>query len=232
MFDWRSPLTGLRSRLKSSAKAKHQASSEALDRQLIYKLSLKKLPGWRQLRQFWQVFSVADKRNFLIGLAVLVLAVIGLITNWYFSATVAEPDYGGSYTEGLIGTPTYVNPLLAPINDVDRDLSQLIFSGLMKVSPDGQLVPDIATSYSISEDGKTYVFELRDDVRWHDGQLLTPDDVVSTIETIQDPEFKSPLRLSFSGVTVEALSQSSVKLQLQQPFPGFLTSLTVGDRKS
>jgi peptide/nickel transport system substrate-binding protein len=143
----------------------------------------------------------------------IIISGTGLLIQNYLRHTHVVPKTGGSYTEGLIGVPHYINPLLAS-NDVDRDLSSVIFSGLMKMDAKGQLVPDLAEGYTISDDKKTYTFKLRDGLRWHDGEPLTAEDVVYTLSVVQDPELKSPLRLSFSGVKVEALNDTTVKIQL------------------
>ena len=94
---------------------------------------------------------------------------------------------------------------------------------------DGQnLVPDLAKSYTISDDKKTYTFELRDDVIWHDGEPFVSQDVVYTIQTIQNTSVGSPLQVSFRGVDVYAVGDHAVTFVLQEPFAPFLSSLTVG----
>lgn len=201
---------------------------EKLDHKLVADLSVKKMPRWSQFQQIGKVLSPIEKRQIFISLGIFIIAIVSLGFRFYYAHSYELPTRGGSYTEGLIGAPRFINPLLAPNNDADRDLSQLIFSSLLKLNSQGELVPDLATSYSVSEDGKTIIFELRDDVYWHDGELLTADDVVFTIDTILDQEFKSPLRPSFGGISVEALSQNTVKFQLTEAYAPFLSSLTVG----
>jgi peptide/nickel transport system substrate-binding protein len=151
-----------------------------------------------------------------------------LIIRIWFQITTPIPAIGGTYTEGLVGTPRFINPLLAPGNHVDRDLSSLVFSGLMRVDTDGALVPDLAKEVRISDDKKIYTFTLRDNLIWHDGEPLTADDIVYTISSIKDPAFKSPLRVSFSGVDVKRIDDKTVSFTLPQPFPSFLEALTVG----
>jgi ABC-type transport system substrate-binding protein len=67
----------------------------------------------------------------------------------------------GELTEGIIGTPRFINPVLA-VSDVDQDLTQLVYSGLVKISSDNKIVPDLAEYYEISDDGLEYKFILRD----------------------------------------------------------------------
>ncbi len=198
-----------------------------LDLQIVTSLNKKRIPGWQQLKQLSKILAPEEKRRALIAVALIVVATSGLIVQNYLRHTHVVPKVGGSYTEGLIGVPHYINPLLAS-NDVDRDLTAVIFSGLMKMDAKGQLVPDLADGYTISDDKKTYTFQLKDNLKWHDGEPLTAEDVVYTLTVVQDAELKSPLRLNFSGVKVEALNDTAIKIQLTQAYAPFINSLTVG----
>jgi len=137
------------------------------------------------------------------------------------------PKNGGEFTEGLIGSPLYLNPILAHA-DADLDLSRLIFSSLLKHNEKLELVSDLAEKYSISDDQKTYTFYLKKNVKWHDGENLNASDVVFTYNSILDPNLKSPLALSFAGVKVEKVDDFTVKFTLAEPFAGFLNLMTTG----
>lgn len=121
-----------------------------------------------------------------------------------------------------------MNPLLTVSNDADLDLVRLMFSGLMKTDGSGKLVPDLADSYEISPDGKTYTFTLRDNLAWHDGTPLTAQDVVSTVGYIKNPAWQSPHASQFKNVTVESPDAKTVSFTLAEPFAPFLAMLTVG----
>ena len=104
------------------------------------------------------------------------------------------PGRGGIYTEGMLGQPTYINPLLAT-QEPDLSLTDLVFSGLYKYDQNGQLSPDLADGMPIiSADQKQYTINLKHNAKWHNGKPLTADDVLFTIQTVQDPSFKSPLQ--------------------------------------
>lgn len=139
------------------------------------------------------------------------------------------PAKGGALSEGVIGRPRFINPVLAK-SDVDRDMTQLIYSGLMRATPEGILIPDLAESYSESSDGRTYTFVLKEDLYWHDGVRVSAADVVFTIEKIQDKtlEIKSPRRASWEGVAVKALDDRTIEFTLKQPYPPFLENTTIG----
>jgi peptide/nickel transport system substrate-binding protein len=137
------------------------------------------------------------------------------------------PYKGGVLTEAVIGTPRFVNPVLA-VTPADKDLSALIYAGLMKLGPDGMLVPNMAESVTVSEDGLTYSIALRSGLTFHDGIAVTSDDIIFTISRIQDPGLKSPLLASWEGVTVERVSDRELNLVLAKPYGPFLENLTVG----
>lgn len=129
------------------------------------------------------------------------------------------------YIEGILGKPSSVSPLTAR-TQADRDLVALLFPGLVRNGPGGILVPDLAERWSVDKTGKTWLVDIRADARWHDGTPVTADDVVFTIETLQDPGYKGPSGTSWSEVTVTATGQRQVRFTLDTPLGGFLQALT------
>ncbi|MBI2099519.1 hypothetical protein HYT45_03905 [Candidatus Uhrbacteria bacterium] len=199
-----------------------------LDQRLVLALGDKKIPTFRQLKYLPKVLSGQEKK-LLAVLFLLWFAASGFLSaGFYFAHRIFVPANGGEYSEALVGSPRYINPLFASGNDVDADLSRLIYSGLLRYDGKGSFIPDIAESYKISDDFKTYTFTLRDDVKWHDGAPLTADDALFTIASIQDPAIKSPLAVSFAGVTAAKIDDRTISLSLEEPFAPFLTALTFG----
>lgn len=144
--------------------------------------------------------------------------------------TITIPDAGGVYIEGIAGTPQYINPLLAQFNQVDQDLTTLIFNGLTHMDGQGNLQPDLATSWQVSEDGLIYVFRLRPDIRWQDGERFNADDVVFTIGLMQDPEFPGAPYLArlWQSVTVEKSDDFTIRFILSEASPTFADFTTIG----
>jgi peptide/nickel transport system substrate-binding protein len=140
---------------------------------------------------------------------------------------VDVPAYGGTLVEGEIGSPRFINPLLA-ISDADRDLSALAYAGLMGISGDGELVPVLAASYEMSADGKTYTFTIRDDAIFSDGSYVTADDVIYTVQKAQNPALKSPRYADWSGVRVVAVDQHTVRFTLNKAYAPFIGITTLG----
>ena len=163
----------------------------------------------------------------LTGIA-LTLTILGLLA--FSRHTVKVPDTSGTYIEAVAGTPQLVNPLLAQYNQVDQDLSALIFNGLTRANGQGQLEPDLATTWEISEDGLAYLFRLRRDVRWQDGEPFTADDVIFTISLMQDPDFPGVTYLGdlWRSVTVEKLDDYTLRFLLVEPLPSFTDFTTIG----
>lgn len=164
---------------------------------------------------------------FLIFLCLLATSVVFLIANAYIKITKSVPANGGSYIEGTIGQPRFINPIYGETNDIDRDLIELTFSGLMSYDNQGKLVTDLAKEYKVSEDGRIYEFTLKDNIFWHDGKPLTSEDIVFTIRTIQNSDYKSPLRANWLDVDTEIISEKSLRFKLKSPYNGFLENCTV-----
>ena len=140
----------------------------------------------------------------------------------YLGNTQIVPARGGTYTEGVIGSPRNINPVYAQTNDVDRDLSELIYAGLMKYDANGAIVTDLAERYTTLENGRIFEFYLKENLFWADGKSITADDVIFTVKTIQNPSFKSPIRASWLGVKTEKISDLGIRFELTNPSVVFL----------
>lgn len=160
-----------------------------------------------------RLFKSFTRKEFL---AFLIVSGIFLIS---FSLALAEriiqrtkivPVSGGDYSEGIVGQPSFINPVLAN-NDTDRDLIKLLFSDL------GQL----AESYKTEEKGKVWRYRLKEDAKWDDGEKITSDDVIFTIETIQNPDIYSPIFQNWQSVEVKRISEREIELKLPAAYVFF-----------
>lgn len=188
----------------------------------------KRFPTLNQWRELPRFLTQQEKRTAKIALALVLLSSITLGAHLWMSQHTAKPTIGGSYTEGALGIPQYINPLYATGSDVESDLTRLVFSGLVRYDGAGNIIPDLAESYTISDDQKTYTFTLRSGITWHDGESFNANDVVFTISAIQNPAYLSPLAMSFAGAAVHSPDERTVIFTLQEPFSPFLAALTVG----
>lgn len=129
--------------------------------------------------------------------------------------------------EGIIGAPRFVNPVLA-ITRADQDMSNLLYRGLFTIDETGQLIPDLAESLTISDDGRVYNIRLKTEQYWHDDTPITAEDVRFTLSLVQNPELKSPLRGNWNDVTLEPVSTYELNLILEEPYSPFIENLTLG----
>ena len=181
----------------------------------------------KYLQKIIKSFGLTEKTLFAGILILFLISGISLLLklNAYFTTEV--PAHGGSLTEGVVGSPRFINPLLE-LSDADRDLTYLVYSGLMRATASGDLIPDLAESYNISPDGLTYTFKIRDDARFQDGQKVTADDVEYTIKMAQDVNLRSPKRNNWIGVDVQKISDTEITFKLNQPYSPFLENTTLG----
>ncbi len=198
------------------------------DQHLVFALTPSRLPRFTQLKYIKKFFSQKEKQQLLIAVIVFIISTLSLLASWGWRHSKIVPASGGKYIEATIGSPQYINPVLAAGNDLDIDLTRLIYSGLLKYNDKLELEPDLAEKYEISADKKTYTFYLKPNLKWHDGEPLTAADVIFTIETIQNTKYASPLEPLFRGVKVKQLNNSTVQFILDKPFAPFLNNLTIG----
>lgn len=137
--------------------------------------------------------------------------------------------FGGSLTEGVVGQPQFINPVLAASSGVDMDLTRLVYAQLLKFDADKNLTPDLAENLpTISKDQKTYTLKLKPNLKWQDGQNLTADDVLFTIQTIQSTDYGSPLRPNWSRVKVDKTDDATLTFQLREVSASFISNFTLG----
>mgnify|MGYP001563006809 FL=1 len=135
-----------------------------------------KLPNKSEISSIFASFSKKEWIVFSALAALLVFSSLWMLESLNRSFMVAVPASGGEISEGVVGAPRFVNPLLAAA-PADRDLSSLVYSGLLR-KMGGELIPDLADSYDIAKDGLSYTFVLKDDLYFHDGEPLTADDII------------------------------------------------------
>lgn len=181
--------------------------------------------NWRGVGR---LLSFRDKLVVSAFLLIISVSFIVWGATFYYNVTNPVPKSGGEYVEGAVGQPFYINPLLSQTSEADSDLTALVYSGLFKFNNDGDAVPDLAESYSVSDDQREYTVQLRKNAIWQDGKPITAEDVFFTFNILQDPAYKSPLRQSWQGVEVRVVDEYTLLFSLKNPYVGFLENLTVG----
>lgn len=172
--------------------------------------------------------------QFLI--VVLALVAIGVLLRFQQQPGIVQqpapiqPTTGGVYTEAIIGSFGRLNPVLDLFNPADRAATRLLFSGLVLFDDRGLPMGDLAESWGISEDGTVYNFSIRPSAVWHDGEPVSSDDVVFTIEYLRSDELPLPedLRAMWQQVEVRVLDEKTLQFHLPEPFAPFLDYLSFG----
>lgn len=138
------------------------------------------------------------------------------------------------FTEALVGEVRKLNPLLVGYNQVDRDITALIFEGITATDEYGQAIPALAESWTVSRDATVFTVALREDARWQDGTPFTSADVDFTLRTLRAPGFGedvpgvNQLAAFWRTVEVEALDEHTVRFRLTQPLASFPDFLRLG----
>lgn len=205
-----------------------QNLSEYHEKQAVLSLANKNIPSLKQLRWGWRIFS--DKERNIIKKTAWswIVVMIAFLSIFLYRHTSIYPAQGGLYIEGLLHTPQFLNPVLAFNNETDVDLNRLIFSGLFRLDKNLKLVPDLAESYEVSNDYRTFTIKLKNGLKWHDGENLTIDDVIFTYKTIQNPQYNSPHYGKFQGVQINKINDETIQFSLKEPYAPFLQNLTIG----
>jgi len=177
------------------------------------------------LKKVFRRFHVREQRIFYAAGVIFLISFIVLLGQLYVQNTEMIAVVGGEYIEGVVGQPTVINPLLTQGNDVDRDIIELVFSGLLKNDGRGGTKLDLAEKIVVDEEGLVWTIFIKDNVFWHDGERFDADDVLFTIEAVQDPETGSHLFNSWQGVVAERKSTFEVELYLRSRYAAFEESL-------
>lgn len=182
---------------------------------------------WQLFLKVLRSYSLEEKVVSIIAIGFVLFLSLQTIGD-FFSKPVLAKD---AYSEALVSDrPTLLNPLLVDMSEANRDLTALIFSGLVKYDPTTKsFISDLA-DHTLSTDQKTYRFILKPHLLWHDGQPVTSEDVYFTCHDIlQNPEFPSlPIKLNFQGIDIKKIDEKTIEFRLKSPNSFFITNLNVG----
>lgn len=162
------------------------------------------------LIQLLKSFSRGERLAFFFVLSAFFASSVLMVIGFINKNTEVVPVSGGEYSEGAVGQPSFINPVLATAG-VDRDLTELIFSDLA----------DLAENYRSEENGKVWRYRLKDGLVWQDGEKITSDDIIFTIQTIQNSDAYSPLAQNWQGVDVQRVSEREAIFKLPGAYAFF-----------
>ncbi len=167
------------------------------------------------LKKIFAALTKKERITFVLALAGAIVSFLVVIGFVIAQTTKAVPTAGGEFTEGMVGQPEYINPVIA-YSQTDLDLVKMVYSNLS----------DIATSITPSADMKTWDVRLKQGLTWQDGAQLTSDDVIFTVDSIQNPDANSPLYRAWQGVTASRVSELEVQFTLATPYAFFGDTLS------
>ncbi|MFA6365422.1 MAG: ABC transporter substrate-binding protein [Candidatus Paceibacterota bacterium] len=168
----------------------------------------------QSLKLILKAFSSRERFLLSVSSSLFLITLIAISALTIQEKSVYVPVRGGAYAEGVIGQPIMINPILSD-NQTDQDLSALLFSNIF----------DLLSDTKSSEDGREYTVKLKQNLMWDDGKPLTTDDLLFTIQTIQNPAARSPFAKDWQGVSVERVSQLQVNFSLPTPYVFFIENL-------
>ncbi|MFO7547089.1 MAG: ABC transporter substrate-binding protein [Trueperaceae bacterium] len=137
----------------------------------------------------------------------------------------AQPKYGGTLTVGMQTDPVGLDPHITNATST-RNMLENVYDTLVAFDSSLRIVPALAESWTVSDDGLVWTFDLRDGVTFHDGSPLAASDVEFSIERIKDPAIASPRADDFAVVAaIDTPDADTVVLTLSEPFAPLLSKL-------
>ena len=162
------------------------------------------------LKKIFRVLTHKERILLFVAAGIIALSAIAILVTVITKGTTPIPAAGGEYTEGIAGQPEYINPVTAT-SETDRDLVKMVYSNIY----------DIADKITVSSDTKTWTIRLKENLRWQDGEQLTSDDVIFTVNEIQNKDAASPLFSNWQGVSVSRTSELELQFSLAKSYAFF-----------
>lgn len=163
-------------------------------------------------------FSPKEFAVFIATASITLLSGVLLLIQLVHAYTIAVPADGGTFTEGIVGQAAYLNPILAREGSADRDVSSLLFASAQDLADDVKH-NDAFTSWNM---------RIKEGAAWQDGSPVTSDDIVFTVQLIQNPDTASPLAANWQHVTANRVSEREVRfdtINAYALFPNLLREL-------
>lgn len=203
---------GLAERLEEFSERAREGSREHIQENII-----DRLPNARRVRLL------------ILEWCLLIVVIISLALTqafWYQqSYSVQAYVDGGTYIEATLGRVNSLNPLFAT-TESEKVLSKLMFSTLSTIDYSGHVGLGLASSIIPDDTGKVWTVTLKDNLKWSDGEPITLDDVIYTINLTKDSTVNTAYASNFSGVTIERMGDSLV-FALPSAYADFDSTLNI-----
>ena len=154
---------------------------------------------------------------------IIIFSLLGLVLFAFLRSDILAqkitPRETNYYVEGRVGAISTFNPLFSNQNDIDKAIQELVFEKFIYIDSRGNILPGIATKWSVSNDGKVYTFDIGLDHTWSDGESLTVEDVLFTFETAISLSVNEGYDTVGSGlvdVNIEIVDNDTIKFTLPE----------------
>lgn len=153
-----------------------------------------------------------------------------------------EPTYGGVLTIAGESEPGNLNTIIWPTTS-DTNVTHMIYNCLVVPNENLEMVGDLAKSWTVSEDGKTYTFKLNENIKWHDGTPFTAEDIEFTFTTMAHPEYDAGSTSRVMPIVgaeayrngeadkiegINVIDEHTISFTTGEPYAPFLASLYIG----
>lgn len=156
-----------------------------------------------------------------------------LAVSFVIAATVADTATAQAKDSVIVGVtlePPHLDPTAGAAAAIDETVYANVFEGLTRIDENGVVRPQLATGWTVSEDGLTYTFNLKSGVTFHDGTSFDASDVVFTFDRLRAEDSVNAQKARFAAIDrVEAVDPLTVKMTLSKPDGGLLFNLGWGD---
>jgi ABC-type transport system substrate-binding protein len=181
----------------------------------------------KNIKMSFGLMGIFERVTLIFLLVIALLSTVYKFEKRYMDQTKVVASSGGNYREIVVGEAKTLNPILIQ-TDAEKSASALLFSGLIRVDGRGDILPDLAQSYEISQDGLFYTFHLRDNLLFSDETSLTSEDIVFTVSSIQAPESKSSLLKTWENIKISSPDDKTVVFELPKAYGPFIYNCNFG----
>lgn len=160
------------------------------------------------------------------SLLVAVITILAIIQSFWYSDSYAVTAWGrgGTYTEATLGKINSLNPLFANTSS-EKTLSKLMFATLSQPDYSGHTGLGLAASIKTDESGLNWTVRLRDNLKWSDGEKITNQDVIYTVNTLKSPGFNSSYTSNLTNVTLTESEDGALVFTLPAAYANFSSAL-------
>lgn len=199
---------------------------------------IKEITPKKDLRDFFwnypsvisRVFKTTHPFSYILLFIVLGFSFILFLRSSIFANILDGAEDKETFTEGSVGAISSFNPIFASANYFDKSVESLVFDKFIHINKDGRPFAGIADKWSMSESKLEYIFSIKKDLLWQNGEKLTAQDVVFTFKTaltLSKNYNYDTVGISLEGVTVEQIDEYSVKFKLAEENPLFFEAISI-----